>query len=80
MGHKEVQNLVSLSAAALLSQDCRQMEASYATELQWAGEDKWDTVACEVVLWVKWKRIVVRGEGTGVYILMDYMLTKWSKI
>jgi len=29
------------------------MEASYATELQWVGQDKRDTVACEVVHWVE---------------------------
>ena len=39
LGHKEVQNLLSLSAAALLSQDGRQMEASYVTQLQWEGQD-----------------------------------------
>ena len=44
MGHKEVHNLVSLSAAVRLSQDGRQMEASYVTELKCAGQDKRDTV------------------------------------
>jgi hypothetical protein len=41
------------------SQHGRQMEASYATELQWAGQNKRDTVACEVVHWVD----VVKDRG-----------------
>jgi hypothetical protein len=35
-----------------LSQDGRQMETSYATELQRAGPYKRDTVSCEFVHWV----------------------------
>ena len=31
------------------------------TELQWAGQDKRDTVACEIVHWVQ----VVKGKGQG---------------
>jgi len=44
-----------------LSQDGRKIEASYATELQWAGQDKRDTVACEVVQWVE----VTKDRGQG---------------
>jgi hypothetical protein len=29
------------------------MEASYERELRWVGQDKMDTVACEVVHWVE---------------------------
>jgi len=53
------------------------MEASYATELQWVGQDKRDTVACEVVHWVE----VVKDRGqrgnegrvhvNGFYILQN---------
>ena len=37
------------------------MEASYATELLWVGQDKRDTVACGVVHWVE----VVKDRGQG---------------
>jgi len=36
------------------------MEASYVTELQWAGQDKRDTVASEVYIAIKWQTIGVR--------------------
>jgi hypothetical protein len=44
-----------------LSQHGRQTEASYATELQWVGQDKRNTVSCEVVHWVE----VVKDRGQG---------------
>ena len=36
-------------------------------ELQWAGQDKRDTVACEVVHWVQVAKIRAQGgwEGEG---------------
>jgi hypothetical protein len=37
------------------------METSNAAEVQWEGQDKRDTVACEVVHWVK----VAKGKGSG---------------
>jgi hypothetical protein len=37
------------------------MEASYATELQWVGQDKRDAVSCDVVHWVE----VVKDRGQG---------------
>ena len=37
------------------------MEASYATELLWVGQDKRDTVSCDVVHWVE----VVKDRGQG---------------
>jgi hypothetical protein len=42
------------------------MEASYETEMQWAGQDKRNTVACEVVHWVEVvkDRVYCRREGT----------------
>ena len=36
------------------------MEASYATELKWAGQDKRDSVASEVYMGFKWQTIGVR--------------------
>jgi hypothetical protein len=42
MRHKEVQNLVSLSAAVRLSQDGWQMEIYYVTEIKCGGQDKRD--------------------------------------
>jgi len=39
----------NLKRGLRLSQHGRQMEASYATELQWVGQDKRDTVLCEFV-------------------------------
>jgi len=35
-------NIPQTSTSARLTQDGRQMEASYATELQWVGQDKMD--------------------------------------
>ena len=71
--HKEVQNLVSLSAAARMSQTGRQIEASNQTELQCTGQDKGDTVACEVVHWVQVAKERGqgrrKGEGTCQWIL-----------
>ena len=43
------------------SQDGRQIEPSYASELQWAGQNKRDTVACEVLHYIQ----VARGKGHG---------------
>ena len=37
------------------------MEASSATELQWVGQDKRDTVACRAAPWVE----VVKDRGQG---------------
>jgi hypothetical protein len=49
----------NLQSGFRFSQDGRQMEASYVTELQWVGQDIRDTVACEVVHWVE----VVKDRG-----------------
>jgi len=44
LGDRDLQKLVSLSVAALFSQDGQQMEASPAAELQCAEQDKMDTL------------------------------------
>jgi hypothetical protein len=54
------------------------MEASYATELQCAGQDKRDTVECEVVYWV----LVAKDSGQGgrggrVHVNRTYTFNKW---
>ena len=46
------------------------MEACYVTEWQCAGQDKRDTVACEVVHWVQVAKDM-RHCGWEGYMLMD---------
>jgi len=46
-----------------------------ATELQWAGQDKRNTLACEVVHWVEVAKDRIQGrKGWG-----DYIFQKRSK-
>jgi hypothetical protein len=52
------------------------MEASYVTEMQWAGQDKKDTVACEVVHWVQVAKDRAQGRRVGVYTQMDLISYK----
>jgi hypothetical protein len=52
------------------------MEASYVTELQWAGQDKRDSVASEVVHWIEVAKDRVRLEGRGRYMIIDLISYK----
>jgi hypothetical protein len=60
-----VHNLVSLSAAALFLHDGRQMEVSYATELQWAVNIRgWSIVNFPLS---NWRRMLVREDVSCVH-------------
>jgi len=56
------------------------MEASYAIELLWVGQDKRDTVACEVVHWVEVvKDRGQRGREGRVHVNVSYILKNCRK-
>jgi hypothetical protein len=46
------------------------MEASYATGLQWTGQDKKDIVACVVVHCVQVAKDRGQGKGRGGFMIM----------
>ena len=52
------------------------MEASYASELQWAGQDKRDSVACEGAYWVQVAKDMFKGGVMGGYMLIDFISYK----
>jgi hypothetical protein len=60
------------------------MEASYATELEWSGQDERYSVACKGAYWVQGAKDMFKGGVRGGYMLIDLTsykmvenLTKW---